>query len=204
MEPATKSSESFAFQAYLAEYTRIWAEVGWRFDNQRLAFNVTITFVGALLVAHYGGHVTDDFYFFAPLVLAPLGFIFFDNELMIWAIVHYTHTHLRTQMTRIADDPGILAMEEKRFADKGARRLHPLLSASRWMVFVVPSVFCFCVAARATPEWWRTRWWVVAVIDLLVMALLCYAMIRALILQTIWRVKIDANSPPKAAGPKQR
>lgn len=92
MEPATKSSESFAFQAYLAEYTRIWTEVGWRFDNQRLAFNVTMTFAAALLAAHYAGHVEEDLYFFAPLLLAPLGFIFFDNELMIWGIIHYAHT----------------------------------------------------------------------------------------------------------------
>src|SRR3712207_9156905 len=64
-----------------------------------------------------------------PLIVAPLSFIFFDNELMIWAIVRYTRHDLHRRVAELVGDDGVLDMERNRF--KHLNRVSRLRSEER-------------------------------------------------------------------------
>src|SRR4051812_38596556 len=77
--------------AYMAEYDNFRKEIALRLGAQQQAFTLLLTLLGVTLTA--AGYLiqykmTDLgplLALFLPIVAAPLGFIFFDNEIMIFA-----------------------------------------------------------------------------------------------------------------------
>lgn len=142
---------------HLAEFTRIWAEVNARFDNQRQAFTYLVTGLAALagLVASDKIDLESQLLLWLPLIVAPLSFIFFDNELMIWSIVRYTRHELHDRIAELVGDQRVMGMETHRFAhlNRVSQQCFNALSFGRWLLFVVPMVVSV-VYAGLNPDAW--------------------------------------------------
>jgi|SRR5687768_17821704 len=142
MDPAKQSTitgttNETALSVHLKEYEMISLELYARFDNQRQAFNYLVVVVGAFFAA-YGAVRAEEVeipvhvFLFVPLLITPLAFIFFDNEIMIWSIIYYTQKHIRSEVQGILNDR-VLDFECSRFRYlvPGSRQIHKLLSYGR-------------------------------------------------------------------------
>ena len=151
------NSRDRVLDVHLAEHTRIWAEVNARFDNQRQAFTYLVTGLAALagLVASDKIELEPRLALWLPLIVAPLSFIFFDNELMIWSIVRYTRHELHERVAYLVGDDRVLAMETNRFTHLNpvSRFCFNLLSFGRWLLFVVPMLVALVYGAIHAESW---------------------------------------------------
>ncbi|WP_210438648.1 hypothetical protein [Nocardioides xinjiangensis] len=86
-----------ALRTHLLEYEKVSDELFGRWENQRHSFNFVIAVLVGLggLASADGVDLQPQLFFWLPLVIAPMGYVFFDNELMIWGIVNYIGRDLR-------------------------------------------------------------------------------------------------------------
>jgi hypothetical protein len=214
MDPAAPPESELRLTAYVEEYKRIWDEVLSRFESQRQAFAFTIGIFGTLVTvitaienpsrAAEASPVTGALsslspllLFWVPLVVVPFGFIFFDNELMIWGIVRYTRNHLCDQVSALVADSNVFLMEKSRFPDPRTRSCHFVLSLGRWTIFILPIVISLGYAIAKRPDFWRTWYLWIAALDAVATALLVWAMVRAAAEQDIWK-RIGGRNPNPA------
>jgi hypothetical protein len=140
----------FRLDVDLAEYNRCFAEISARFTYQTAAFTILAAGIGAIFAF---GKLTEPqtaalVCLFAPLFIAPLGFIF-DNELQIWRVARYMRYTLRLRVASLSGDTQSLAVDDYSFGTIAARRTIPFLSVGRWLIFLVPAVGAAVLAARA-------------------------------------------------------
>jgi hypothetical protein len=142
-----------AADALIAEYESLREEFFARLESQRQSFNY-LAVIAAAMIALIGAEKGPDdpavLLLALPLVVAPLGFIFFDNELVIWGIAGYIRDNLRPELTRLVNHPVLLY--EGRFSDSHRSKLHLLLSTGRWLLFLVPTVLPIAYAI------WTDNW----------------------------------------------
>jgi len=147
----------FRLDVDLAEYNRCFAEISARFTYQTAAFTILAAGIGAIFAF---GKLTEPqtaalVCLFAPLFIAPLGFIFFDNELQIWRVARYMRYTLRLRVASLSGDTQSLAVDDYSFGTIAARRTIPFLSVGRWLIFLVPAVGAAVLAAtRAFTAVW--------------------------------------------------
>jgi hypothetical protein len=219
MNPSAVPNAQLRLNAHLEEYKRIWAELLSRFESQRQAFAFTIGIFGTLVTvitaienpsrAAQASPVTGALaslspllLFWVPLVVVPFGFIFFDNELMIWGIVRYTRNHLYDQVSALVEDPNVFLMEKSRFPDPKTRSCHFVLSLGRWTLFILPIVVSLAYAIAKRPDFWRTWYLWIAALDTVATGLLLWAMVRAAAEQDIWQRISGRNPNPAVKDPE--
>lgn len=212
--PPQEPRRDLQLQAYLAEYERIWDELLSRFESQRQAFAFTIGIFGTLVtvittmenpwpVSDASGlekalsSLNPLLLFWVPLVVVPFGFIWFDNELMIWGIIAYTRVNLHERVASLVGDAHVLLMEQNRFAHAKTRSVHHVLSLGRWALFILPIVVSLGYAIAKRPHFWSTWYAAIFALDLIATALLVWAMVRAAAEQEIWK-RIGGENPTPA------
>jgi hypothetical protein len=124
-----------------------------------------------------------------PIVVAPLAFIFFDNELMIFETGHHASRTLRKLSDMIGDDILFTGGPPLSTRHVISRLIHPLLSVGRWLLFVVP---CLGPTVYAAVTGWNTWLWnwpynVFFLADTVVSLALLAAVVAASIEQIKWR-----------------
>ena len=209
-----KSVDELRLNVYLAEYERIGNELLSRFESQRQAFAFTIGIFGTLVtvitamenpwpVSDASGLATalsslnPLLLFWVPLVVVPFGFIWFDNELMIWGIIAYTRVNLHTRIADLVGDDHVLLMEQNCFAHPETRSVHHVMSLGRWTLFLLPIVVSLGYAVAKRPHFWSTTSYAaIFALDLIGSALLVWAMVRAAAEQEIWKRIGGANPTP--------
>lgn len=186
--PTEKKLE--ALEVHLAEYERIWDEVYARFENQRQSFNYLITLLAAIatLLASNTIKLDPKLFFWFPLIIAPFSFIFFDNELMIWAIVKYTKEKLRERVTKLVGDEEVLTLENQRFTNLKIRKIHRLLSVGRWLLFILPIFISLWYASFNTYKWWMSNYVFLFLLDCLIIVLIFLAIVCAARQQDLWNI----------------
>jgi hypothetical protein len=214
--PETAAPTELRLNAYLAEYERIWDELVSRFESQRQAFAFTIGIFGTLVtvittmenpwpISDASGlekalsSLNPLLLFWVPLVVVPFGFIFFDNELMIWGIVAYTRNNLHARISALIGDANVILMEMNRFPNPKTRSCHFVLSLGRWTIFILPVVVSLAYAIVRRPQFYTTWYVGIFALDLVATALLLWAMVRAAIEQDIWKRIAGENPTPGGA-----
>jgi hypothetical protein len=104
------SADEKAVDAEIVEFGSAREEVFARIESQRQSFNYLVTLSTAVL-AFIGSALTPAgvrfdvrLVMFTPLLAAPLAFIFFDNELVIWTLGRYIREE--TENPRRSEIPG--------------------------------------------------------------------------------------------------
>jgi hypothetical protein len=205
--------------AYLAEYERIWDELLSRFESQRQAFAFTLGIFGTLVTVITSMETSPAaaagssglgsalsslnplLLFWVPLVVVPFGYIFFDNELMIWGIVRYTRNHLHDHVAALVGDRNVIMLEQNRFPDPKTRSVAFVLSLGRWILFIVPIVVALSYAIVRQPHFWSTWYLAIFALDLIATGLLLWAMVRAAAEQEIWKRIAGHNPNPEVKKP---
>jgi hypothetical protein len=185
----------------LQEYETVWAEVFARFENQREAFNYVLIVIGGAAAAYptLGSHgpLLVYFYLLAPLVITSLGYIFFDNEIMIWGIVYYTRQHLRPRIQQLTGDDAAVDLEQRRFAymPAGARSAHRMLSYGRWAVFLMPSLAMVAIAVshRHDSHASVAAFAALSFLNAIAAAVLIHGMVLAARRHSVWTVAAPAS-----------
>lgn len=184
-----------AVDADLAEFGSLRDEVFARIESQRQSFNYLVTLSTAVLAVvatamapSEGGAAFDlRLIMFVPLLAAPLAFIFFDNELVIWTLGRYIRESLAPQLSR-AVGRDVLMAEARRggLLTGGLGGVHLALSVGRWLLFLLPIglPLWYGLHIRADRGWtYVPPFWVVVVLDSLVLALLLIAIVAAILLR---------------------
>jgi hypothetical protein len=198
-------------EAHLAEYEALTAELTSRFESQRQAFNYLVLVLGGT-VALLGGAVgqqpmsllrAPEVFFWLPLVTAPLAFIFFDNELMIWSIIWYVRHHLRLQVQAAVGSDRVWLMEESRFRylNRFCDPCHRLLSYGRWLFFLFPVALStwLAFAELSRRSYQDGVHLAVLGMDVVVTAFLMVAMVQAGREQGRWRRRDERRAVGPAA-----
>jgi hypothetical protein len=195
---------SDAANALIAEYESLREEFFARLESQRQAFNYLAVILAAMIALIGADRLPVDLAVLLlalPLVVAPLGFIFFDNELVIWGIAAYIRDTLRPQLTRLVGQKVLLY--EGRFESHGSR-LHLLLSTGRWLLFIVPTLLPIGYAAwNGTLNSWLTAlpYMPFMMLDVFLFGVLGWAVYRAVCSRNqVWRQKTGE----KRVGPSDR
>jgi hypothetical protein len=135
-------------KVYLAEYDNFRKEIGVRLTAQQQAFTLLLTLLGAALTA---AGVLNQYKLtqfgpllalFLPVVSAPLGFIFFDNEIMIFANGACVVRDLRGRIASLVGSDKIFPVDPIDFIRSRpfANRVHFSLSIGRWILFLLPVI----------------------------------------------------------------
>src|SRR5215203_5839899 len=75
-----------------------------------------------------------------PLAACPLGYMFFDNEIMIHAIGSYLHYKRRPMMLgHFGDEQGLGRTLDFEFLPKWTDTVFPWVSKGRWVLFCIPT-----------------------------------------------------------------
>lgn len=178
--------------AHIAEYNALRAEILARLQSQGQAFSYLVTTIAATvggityLLKEKEYSLIPGLGLFLPLVIAPLAFIFFDNELMIFRNGFLIHRHLKSEIL-INLGQNVFLLEE-RGTDIGRFNLeiHRVLSFGRWLLFVVP-VLGPTIYAFAYPARWSAFYRVILILDCLVAAVLLLAISAGIMVQARWR-----------------
>jgi hypothetical protein len=135
---------------YLAEYNSLRTEQMSRMQTQGQAFNFLLVIVGAAITAIISAAnatnrdhlpwVVTLVTLLLPLAACPLGYMFFDNEIMIHSIGSYLYHNRRHQMIAYFSNPDILG---NTLAFKGlpdfTDQVFPWVSRGRWILFCIPT-----------------------------------------------------------------
>jgi hypothetical protein len=161
ISPPTRSVEdgdqlTRRLNCYLAEYNSLRAEQLSRLQSQNQSFNYLLIIIGATvgLVATVVTKVGDpnsiswltiSIGLLLPLISAPLGFIFFDNEMAVYSIGSRIYADLRPSLGTVTSDHTVL---ENALAFKNLHRssgaVHRMLSVARWVLFLIPTFLPLC------------------------------------------------------------
>lgn len=188
-----EGSSDRLFELHMKEFESLRAEIFERLESQRQAFNYLITLLGAIaaLIGVFAKEGNLDFNLLAklslllPLIVSPLGFIFFDNEILIWSIATYIHCRLRRGLARLVGKTNIFELEGRGsiYLLGNSRRLHLLLSAGRWLLFFIPPVISV-IYALTMKAWQNWSWWipfsVILVVDVLLIAATLWAILASI------------------------
>ena len=181
------NGESRALDVHLAEYTRAYTEIFSRFESQRLAFNVLIAAFAAVLAVDKtlsDARIGEEICCWAPLIVASLGYIFFDNELQIWKIATYMRDVLRARVVVLTGDDSVLGLDGRTIDAVFVKRTAIALSLGRWIFFLIPALAAFLAAA---PLFARADYHpVLAFCDLCAVALLVAGIAAAARQQFTW------------------
>jgi len=201
------SADEKAVDADIAEFVSAREEVFARIESQRQSFNYLVTlstavlaFIGSAL-APSGIRFDIRLVMFTPLLAAPLAFIFFDNELVIWTLGRYIREDLAPRLSA-AVGRDVLTMEARRggFLTGGVGTIHLALSVGRWILFLLPIglPLWYGFHIHADRGWpYVPPFWVLAVLDSLVLALLFLAIVAAILLRSrVWRADAQGGESP--------
>jgi hypothetical protein len=154
-----------ALDIYLAEYNSLRAEQLSRVQTQNYAFNFLVLIIAAAFTAiitsaNSGSGDSLPAVVLAvalalPLVTCPLGYIFFDNEIMIHAVGSYLYYDRRPHMMRIVGDSNILGspMAFERLP-RSTHLVFPRISQGRWILFCIPTFLPVLVLPFYTHQQW--------------------------------------------------
>lgn len=153
------------FDAYLAEYNSLRSEVLARFQTQNQAFNFLLIVLGAAITAVISTANSDtpenlasvilSVALLLPLATCPLGYMFFDNELMIHAIGSYIYYDRRKKLESLTGHPHFFGTltDFKHLPPSTNSVFHPI-SRGRWLLFCIPAF----IPLLFTPLYAFTRW----------------------------------------------
>ena len=180
-----------AAHALVAEYESLRQEFFARLESQRQAFSylvliaaAVIAFVGALTGSKANTIDSALLLLALPLVIAPLGFIFFDNDLVIWGIAGYIRDTLRPELSSLVQHR-VLLYEGRRgnFFQSRLSKLHLLLSTGRWLLFLVPTILPlgYALWMGTWSSWIRSpRYLTLMIIDALLVMVLLWAVYESI------------------------
>lgn len=152
-------------ELYLKEYESLRDEIFERFESQRQAFNYLMALIGAVgaLIAALKENLPSlaKYSLFLPILAAPLGFIFFDNEIIIWSIVKYIQCNIKPEVSKLIGKKRIFQIESRGsiYLFGSRRHLHLLLSMGRWLLFFVPLICPLVYALWDKLLWKNGRLW---------------------------------------------
>lgn len=180
--------------SYLAEFESLRDEIFSRFESQRQAFNYLMALIAALaaLIASDKFRLDQSYIVFLPLIAAPLGFIFFDNEIVIWSIGAYINNDLRPRLSE-AVGRDVLLIESRRstYISGSNSILHLLLSIGRWILFLLPVGFPigYAIKNRLWTGWpFGVPFGLIICVDCMLAIVLMWAMVSTIIMrQAGWR-----------------
>jgi hypothetical protein len=192
LETSTDSErQSRAFDMHVAEYGSLREEIFARLESQRQAFSYLVTILAAAVGLTAADNIRMDpviLMLLLPIVVAPLGFIFFDNELMIFRNGAYLSTSLRPRVETLVGKMALLDDIGLSCLGGFSCRIHELLSYGRWLLFLLPTVGPIPYVVVSRPLlWMHYPWLPVLILDGALAMLLGLAMIAAALEQRRWR-----------------
>lgn len=171
-EEMAENLKARRLETHLAEYAALREEINQRLERQRESFNYTVAVLGAFVagagllagkdsVAPSAVALVPHMLLLLPLIVGPLAFIFFDDELVLYRDIYHICLHLREKVHEQLKDPWEEAAgtgspplssppaprSDKPFLveAEGFQRMwvfsnhvHPWLSYGRWLLFVGP------------------------------------------------------------------
>ncbi|MEA3013004.1 MAG: hypothetical protein QOD42_1549 [Sphingomonadales bacterium] len=149
---------------HLSEYKVLRDEILKRLETQRQAFNYTVVVLGAvvtglgILIGRDAGGANlallPHLSLLLPLIVGPLAFIFFDDELVMYRDIFHISKYVRYRVAeqlkweegafdgdpRLAYDVKLFMVEAYGFAwlSPASQRIHSGLSTGRWLLFLLP------------------------------------------------------------------
>jgi hypothetical protein len=179
--------------AYLAQYNSLRGEIQNRLGAQQQAFQylvgVLTAAIGALAAAKGLNLDPNQLILALPIIVAPLGFILFDNEIMVFEAGSHAH-RMRTRISQLLNDEALLADGHPLCRrHKLSRLTHPLLSVGRWLLFLIPAIGSTLYATIAGwGDWlWKLPYPLILVVDIMVSILLLLGALAAGVEQYKWR-----------------
>lgn len=184
---------------YLKEYDSLRAEIFNRLSAQGQAFSFFSTIIGVLigLKAAAGGTagekalLLDLLILGLPLIAAPFGFIFFDNEIMIFRNGSYINEVLRPKLESLLGDGELLCCDSKNFQYLGdfTKRTHTQISYGRWSLFLLPTavLIIYWIDSGLFSRLKGPLPQVILLVDLVYALLMIIAMIAAKNAQKKWK-----------------
>lgn len=144
------SNNTNAFNAYLAEYNTLRAEVLARIQTQNQTFNFLLIIVGAGITAvittansNNPSNITPVTFavvLLLPLVTCPLAYMFFDNELMIHAIGSYLYWDRRLKFVALTREEHVFgSVTDFSYLPPSTHKVFQPISRGRWFLFCVPT-----------------------------------------------------------------
>jgi hypothetical protein len=150
------SAESEALMVHLAEYESLRGEQMQRLESQNQAFNYLLVVIGVAVTgaitlatqrrevdavtAEMQAVLAFWLVMALPLVTAPLGFIFFDNEMAVHSIGSHLYHEVRPKLAkRTGDDEVLQPTLEFAHLHPWSRGIHGWLSRCRWTLFLLPA-----------------------------------------------------------------
>src|SRR5215216_4594836 len=148
---ATDPNTTNVFNAYLAEYNTLRAELLARIQTQNQAFNFLLIIVGASITAIIATAnsdkpwnlvpVTFAIVLLLPLLTCPLAYMFFDNELMIHAIGSYIYWDRRIGFTKLTSDEHLFkSITDFKYLPPSTHTVFQPISRGRWYLFCIPTL----------------------------------------------------------------
>ncbi|HEX8598142.1 MAG TPA: hypothetical protein VF952_06440 [Chloroflexia bacterium] len=194
---------------YQAEYNNLKREIEQRITGQNQTFNfvaiilaATASIIGTIMSSSSTTFPTDASKFdlialliaLLPVAIAPLAFMFFDNELMIFGIGSYIYEDLRRRVENV------LGYTEEEFFLGDARVLKNMLvwspsaqlvlSTGRWLLFIaltiVPTIYVMLSIDHFKEP---MLWWLILTVDSIISLVVTVAMIATLREQLRWRLE---------------
>jgi hypothetical protein len=152
-------------QTYLAEYSSLRQEITTRLQALHQAVNFILIIIGAavtaILAASQHGMietVSIILALFLPIVVAPLAFIFFDQEITMDAIWSYIQMNLRPRIIAVVGDSNILGnIWEFRYMHHSSWKIYHRLLIGRWLLFLIPTLLPLIYFVAYTAAKWN--WW---------------------------------------------
>jgi hypothetical protein len=138
------------FNAYIAEYNSLRAEVLARVQTQNQTFNFLLVILGASITAiittansakpEHLPPVILAVALLLPLITCPLAYMFFDNELMIHAIGSYIYYDRRRKIADITGDPHLFeSIADFKYLPPSTHSVFHPISRGRWILFCIPA-----------------------------------------------------------------
>jgi hypothetical protein len=217
--------------AYIAEYNSRREEQLKRVDSQNQIYNYLLIVLGVAASAIVASLNKPEMMpvivcwitLLLPIISAPLGFIYFDHDLVIHSIGAHLHYIWRPNVTALLNTEQIFKNPlEFAYLHKSSLPLHKTLSKSRWFLFLVPTavpILCIFIYTLLQGKWWNNymhnltpiQSWIVFIFGLiiwvtdLVASILIICAIRWTFVKNYWEEKsgesisnVEIQSPPAA------
>jgi len=121
------------------------------------------------------------------VIVAPLGFIFFDNELMLHANGFYVFKFLGKRISQLVKDDVLLVERERKVSlGKPTWIVHRWLSVGRWILFLGPVIGPMIYIVTSTDYWWKYPYVLVFAADCALTLILISGTIAAFRVNQIW------------------
>lgn len=202
-------------EMYLAQYSSLRAEQQKRLDAQQQAFQFLVGSLTAVLTATTAvlglivplilsndptkidpnkiaalieriSNLLPQAALFLPIILAPLAFIFFDNEIMIFKIGADVSKVRDRIFSLVGENESNMDLDTFCDLTRVSRGAHFAVSIGRWIVFLVPIMLPMFYALSAWESWIVLNW-VVFSLDAILVIFLLWAVISAIVEQWRWR-----------------